>query len=194
MTPQPVIAEVSRVVTLAADRLLGDRTDYPLFVAIAGSEALKTYKIESQVMYGKAAWIEILENQKPVWAGCWDKNVHFWIATQYGEVVDLNVSASHRKFKSLYSPPLLWSAEVPSFYRYIPEGVAELEPSDDVHGKKLELLVSEVKRKCRTELFDVEFPNEPVICPERQILDDSRKTFQFYDRALTVASMPKAPI
>lgn len=194
MTPLPIIAEVSRIVTLSADRILSDRTDFPLYVAIAVAEALKKYEIQSQVMYGKAAWIEIMQDQQPVWAGCWGANTHFWAATQFGEVVDLNVSASHRKFKSLYSPPLLWSAEVPRFFRYSPEGVAELDGENDSHHQKLELLLNEVRTKCRRELDQADFPNEPMICPFRKILDDSRKTFQYYDRALSVAGIPEPPI
>jgi hypothetical protein len=193
VTPLNIIAEVSRVVTMAADRILGDRTDFPLYVAMAASEALKNYEIQSQVMYGKAGWVEIMENQAPVWAGCWGQNSHFWLATVYGEVVDLNTHASGRKFKSLYSPPLLWSAEVPRFFRYLPEGVAELDGENDSHHQKLELLLNEVRVKCRREMGEPDFPNEPIICPLRKILDDSRKTFQYYDRALSVAGIPELP-
>jgi hypothetical protein len=132
-TPLPIIANVARIVTAAVDRVAGDRGDYPLLVALACVEALKQFQIEARVMYGAVAWIEILEDQTPVWAGCWGEHFHFWVATQYGEVVDLNTSVAHRRrahsrpdLKAQYSPPMLWASEIPKFYRYQPEGVAEV--------------------------------------------------------------------
>src|SRR5690349_3458324 len=97
-TPLAVIANVSRVVTKVVDRITGDRVDFPLLVAAACVEALKRFGIESRVMYGQVAWVEIIENngdQSVAWAGCWGENFHFWVATQYGEVVDLNTSVAH---------------------------------------------------------------------------------------------------
>src|SRR5262245_199542 len=119
-TPLEVIANVSRVVTKVVDRIIGDRVDFPLLVAAACVEALKQFDIRAQVMYGHVAWVEVLEDQKLVWAGCWGENFHFWVATQFGEVVDLNSSVAHRKrshtmphLNAIYSPPMLWSKEIP---------------------------------------------------------------------------------
>src|SRR5579863_6399083 len=89
-TPIPVIAQVARAVTETVDRISGDRVEVPLLVAAACVEALKAFGIESRVMYGQAAWIEVLEDGSLIWAGCWGKNIHFWVATQHGEIVDLN--------------------------------------------------------------------------------------------------------
>src|ERR1700722_10867248 len=97
MSSLPVIANVSRVVTMVVDRITGDRVDFPLMVAAATVEALKNFQIESRVMYGQAAWIEVLEDQSVVWAGCWGQNIHFWVATQNGEIVDLNTSIAFKK-------------------------------------------------------------------------------------------------
>jgi hypothetical protein len=153
-------------------------------------------------MYGQAAWVEILEDQTPIWAGCWGKSLHFWVATQFGEVVDLNVSVAHRKrihsnpgMKSQYSAPMLWSREIPTFYRYIPEGVAEVELTEDADRRKLDLVLREVGEKCRPSGLEeeAEFPNEPILCPNRQVLDDSQQTFKHFDRALSVAGVPEAP-
>src|SRR6185437_238164 len=120
-TPLEVIANVSRVVSKVVDRLTGDRVDYPLLVAAVVVEALKNFGIQSQIMYGQAAWIEILEDQTPVWAGCGGENFQFWMATEFGEVVDLNVSVAHKKrshgnpgLHAKYSQPMLWSREVPA--------------------------------------------------------------------------------
>src|SRR5689334_19457121 len=111
-TPLPVIANVSRVVTKVVDRITGDRVDFPLLVAAATVEALKGFGIESRIMYGQVAWIEVLDDHSVTWAGCWGENFHFWVATQFGEVVDLNASVAHRKrahsnpnLKAVYSPP-----------------------------------------------------------------------------------------
>lgn len=207
-TPLPVIANVSRVVTMAVDRITGDRSDYPLLVATACVEALKQFRIESRVMYGPAAWVEILENHSPIWAGCWDGNVHLWVATEFGEVVDLNSSVAHRKrahgdaaYKALYSPPILWSAEVPSFYRYVPEGIAEIELTEERDRRWMETVLAEIREKCTPEKlipegspsFGGAFPTEPMICPGRRVLDDSKETFRHFDRALSVQGVPQAP-
>jgi len=202
-TSLPVIAQVSRVVTRIVDRITGDRSDYPLMVAAACVEALKCHGIQSRVMYGQAAWTEVMEDHSVVWSGCWGENIYFWVATQFGEVVDLNASVASRKqahsrpyTKSLYSPPMLWSAEVPAFYRYCPEGVAELELTDEKDQRRFELVLAEVRDEVKRSKADeeLEFPNEPILCPGRKLLDDSRQTFQYFDRALCVHGIPQAPL
>lgn len=207
-TPLPVIAHVSRVVTKVIDRITGDRVDYPLLVAAACVEALKRFGIESRIMYGQVAWVEVLEDQSPLWAGCWGENYHFWVATQFGEVVDLNTSVAYRKrshlnpqLKAIYSPPILWSQDVPRFYRYIPEGVAELELLEEADIRRYKLVVNEISEKTPPVVLseilmseNLEFPNEAILCPDRKLLDDSNGTFKLFDRALGVAGIPKAPI
>lgn len=173
-------------------------------VAAAAVEGLKLHGIESRIMYGEAAWIEVLENQAIQWAGCWNGNIYFWVATQYGEIVDLNASVAYKKRshaapseRPIGSPPMLWSNEVPGFYRYVPEGVAELELLDEADQKKYAVILAEVKEKCRPEVLsgeDEEFPNEPILCPGRKLLDDSKKSFRFFDRTLAVTGIPDAPI
>jgi hypothetical protein len=203
-TPLPVIANVSRIVTKVVDRIAFDRSDYPLMVAAAAVEALKCHSIEARVMYGEAAWIEVMENQAIQWSGCWNGSIYFWVATQYGELVDLNASVAYKKRahsepdkKPTGSPPILWSSEVPAFYRYIPEGVAELELHDEKDRARFDVILAEIREKCRPELLqgtDEEFPNEPVLCPGRKLLDDSKNSFRFFDRTLAVTGVPQAPI
>lgn len=203
-TPLPVIANVSRIVTKVVDRIAFDRSDFPLMVAAAVVEALKLHGIESRVMYGSAAWIEVLENHALQWAGCWNGSLYFWVATQYGEVVDLNASVAFKKrshaspeSKPIGSPPILWSAEVPNFYRYVPEGVAELELHDEKDRIKFATILEEIREKCRPELLkgeEEEFPNEPILCPGRKLLDDSKNSFRFFDRTLAVTGVPDSPI
>lgn len=207
-TPLAIIANVSRVVAAVIDRVAGDRADVPLLVSAACVEALRTFGIESRVMYGQAAWIEVLEDHSVIWAGCWGENLHFWVATQFGEVIDLNTSVAARKrahstphLKSRFSPPMLWSREVPGFYRYAPEGIAELELTEEPDLKRYELVCQEIQEKCGPRHIDLmateedlQFPNEPILCPGRKLLDDSRETFKQFDRALGVHGIPKAPI
>lgn len=207
-TPLAVIAHVSRIVTKVVDRLTGDRADYPLMVAGLTVEALQCLGIESRIMYGEAAWIEILEDQTPIWAGCWEGNIHFWVATQFGEIVDLNTSVAHRKrghqtpqWKALYSPPIVWSAELPKFYRYIPEGVAEIELTEEKDRKRYESAVAEIREKCVTNSVnlsaqenELDFPSEAILCPGRRILDDPQQSFAHFDRALSVRGIPQGPL
>lgn len=203
-TPLEVIANVSRVVTRVVDRITGDRVDYPLMVAAACVEALKGFGVEARVMYGQAAWVEVLEDNSAIWAGCWGKNLHFWVGTAFGETVDLNSSVAYKKrahdnptVKPLYSPPLLWSREVPRFYRYVPEGVAELELTDAEDQRRFDLVLKEIREKCVPGTApagaEPDFPNEAILCPGRKLLDDSRGSFKHFDRALSVRGIPDAP-
>ena len=207
-TPLTVIANVTRVVTTAADRVTGDRNDYPLLVAAVCAEALELHGIKAQVLYGDAAWIEILEDQTALWAGCWGEHHHFWVVTSNGETVDLNTSVSRRKAarettegtpvpRPIHSPPILWSPEVPSFYRYRARGAAEADPDGERDRGWLELLREEIRRNCGPDHLDPEddprFPNEPVICPGRRVLDDTKQSFRHFDRALSVMGLPGAP-
>lgn len=210
-TPLPIIANVSRVVSKVVDRITGDRVDYPLLVAAACVEALKKFGIESRIMFGQVAWIEVMDDNSVIWAGCWGENFHFWVATEYGEVIDLNTSVAFRKrshsnpqLKALYSPPIIWSSEIPRFYRCIPEGVAELEITDERDQKHYERVLAEIHEHCGPQFLspqllneneaDLDFPNEPILCPGRKLLDDSKDTFKHFDRALAVHGVPKAPI
>jgi hypothetical protein len=205
-TPLDVIANVARVVTRTVDRVTGDRADYPLLVAAATVEALRQFGLEARIMYGQAAWIEVMENQSLLWAGCWGKNLHFWVGTALGETVDLNTSVAFKKrahdnpsLKALYSPPMLWSREVPVFYRYQPEGVAELELTEETDRQRFDLVCREIAAKCgpahagQATEAELDFPNEPILCPNRRLLDDTHSTFKHFDRALAVRGIPQAP-
>src|SRR5438034_645882 len=93
-TPLHTIAQISKVVTRVIDRLTGDRVDYPLLVAGACSAALGNYGIESHILYGRAAWVEILEDHSVLWAGCWENSQHFWVESEFHEIIDLNSSVA----------------------------------------------------------------------------------------------------
>lgn len=206
-TPLPIIATVSRLVTKITDRIAGDRSEFPLLVACVTHAALKHYGVGSNIFYGQAAWIEVMEDASVMWAGCWGAHTHFWVATQHGEVVDLNVSVSHRKrdhqneaHLPKYSPPLLWSKDVPKFYRYIPEGLAEVELDGERDRRWLETCVNEFIEKA-PKLKDLmlvdskylDFPDEALLCPGRKILDDAAESFKHFDRAVMINGIPESP-
>jgi hypothetical protein len=200
-TPLAVVAHLASWVTQEVDRLTGDRVQVPLLVAYACAEGLQKFGIQAQVMYGASAWIEILEDHRAVWAGCWGDHVHFWVATQWGEVVDLNASVAHRKraegIRALYAPPMLWSEEVPGFYRFLPEGIAEigaLPPRDQRLYDQVLRSIESLPSVSEKHPDALDFPNEPILCSHRRLLDDSLGTFRHFDRALSVQGIPKAPI
>jgi hypothetical protein len=206
-TPLPWIAEISRLVTKITDRVTGDRSEFPLLVAAVTAESLRLCGIQANVFYGSAAWVEVMENQSLMWAGCWGSHTHFWAVTPFGEVVDLNTSVSHRKkahgnpdHQPKFSPPLLWSREVPAFYRYLPEGIAEIELDSERDRRWFETAMNEIREKLSEpqRLLAVaedslDFPDEPILCPERRLLDDAGRTFQHYDRALMIQGIPPKP-
>jgi hypothetical protein len=205
-TPLPIIALVSRLVTRACDQVTGDRSDYPLLVAGACTRALGFFGIESHVLFGHAAWIEVLENHSVIWAQSTESAPHFWVETEYRETVDLNTSVAYRRrtrektdLKASLSPPLLWSKDVPSFYRFHAEGAAEIAPTDARDLRWWKKLCDEIEKNCagktlpQLESLPLEFPNEPMICPGRKLLDDSEGSFKHFDRALTATGLPKAP-
>lgn len=203
-TPLPIIAAVSRLVTKVTDRIAGDRSEFPLLVNMVALEALKLAGVNANIFYGQAAWIEVMEDMSLMWAGCWGKNTHFWIATNSGEVVDLNTSVSHRRrdhknplHQPKYAPPLLWSREVPSFYRYVPEGIAEVELTEERDQRWFNLCIEEIRQKIPAAILvaeeDLDFPDEPILCPGRRILDDAAQTFRHFDRALMIHGIPEKP-
>ena len=205
-TPLPVVAHISRIVTRSADLITGDRSDYPLLVAGACSRALGLYGIESHVLYGHAAWIEVLENNLVVWAQSSEEAPHFWVQSEFNETIDLNMSVAFRRkireelpSKSVMSPPLLWSKEVPSFYHFHIEGAAELAPESERDRRWWKRLLEEVEKQCKDATLEVlgrtepDFPNEPMICTGRKLLDDSKETFKHFDRAISVMGLPNAP-
>ncbi|MCM0604676.1 MAG: hypothetical protein KA715_01150 [Xanthomonadaceae bacterium] len=202
-TATPVIANVSRIVTKVVDRLTGDRSSYPLLVCLGAQLALSKHGIDSRILYGDVAWIEVLENHSVIWAGAWGEQFGFWVESEYSEVIDLNTSVAHRHkdlknpdHKPLYSPPILWSSDVPKFYRYRPTGIAEIGALPERDQKWLAVLNDEIDQKCTKNLLlgdKEEFPNEPIICPGKKLLDDTQKTFLLYDRALSVVGIPQSP-
>jgi hypothetical protein len=202
-TSLSIVAWVSRVVTRAVDRITGDRSDYPLLVSAAGSYALKKLGIESHVLFGPAAWIELLEDGNVAWAGCFqESSPHFWIETQYKETVDLNASVAFKKksqtelpSRAILSPPLLWSKEIPNFYRFHAHGAAELDLQSDRDQKWWKKIQEELDRHLAgfsENETDVEFPNEPLICG-RRLLDDGEESFKKFDEALRATCLPNAP-
>jgi hypothetical protein len=205
-TPLAYISTTVATVCRAADQITGNRNNYPLLVAAAVCKALQNYKIKSQILYGNAAWVEVLPNQQPIWAGCWGESKHVWVATEFGEIVDLNLSVSYRSrakdtdADAAYCPPILWSKEIPAFLRYQMEGLAELDLDSDRDRDWLDRLLTRVDQSCiwspdlaEKPFEELGFINEAILCPGKRILDDSNQTFRHYDRALQIMGVPPTP-
>lgn len=209
-TPLAVVALVSRTVIAASDLALGgDRSDSPLLVASAAQFALDVLGFGSRVFHGPAAWIEVTAEHELLWAGCWGESQHFWVANQHGEVIDLTTPVAHRRRAHdrasalppmIASPPLIWTAELPSFYRCRPEGVAELELTEPADRARWDRVRRDIEEACRAGLDSLAwaddqlvFPAEAILCPGRRLLDDPQGTFAAYDRALRVRGLPPAP-
>src|SRR5690606_33789421 len=118
-------------------------------------EALRHYNVQAQIFYGPCAWIEVLEDHSVIWSGTWGDSHGFWVGTQFGEVVDLNVSVSHRKLshsypdvRPLYAPPMLWAREDPNFYCYRPEGLAEIELTGKRDRDWFDIVRKELAENC----------------------------------------------
>ena len=172
-----IIANILLLVSNVIDRISGDRSEFPLLVACVTAVALKNYGIGAHIFYGQAAWIEVNDDMSVIWAGCWGENTHFWVATQFGEVVDLNVSVSHRKrahdnpdHKPKMSPPMLWSRDVPKFYRYIPEGLAEIELDTERDQRWFDSCLAEVIEKSTPWATLEKIPAEQLDFPEEPFL------------------------
>lgn len=206
MTPLAAIAPISRLITQKVDLLTGDRSLVPWMVALGCQIALKKLNISSDIFYGKSAWIEVLDNHQIAWTGYWGENIYFWLVTQFQETVDLNAGVSfrqrssfHPQYQALYSPPLLWSVEIPRFYLYQPEGIADCDPVEEKEKRQLEELYHFIDTRfiydqgssTEDDLKEDDFPNEPILCHGRRILDDSKKTFASFDRAISIQGIPR---
>jgi len=194
-TPKRIIAHVANIVTQSSDQVIGDRSPYPLLVCAATQFALKQYNIESQIIYGHASWIEILNNNKPIWAGCWGESFHFWLVSEFNEMIDLHVSIAHRSpnqqnKKSIASAPMLWTKQIPNFYQYKPIGIADPEPTETKAQNWLKKIHEKILHKCTEENTEEIFPDEAIICSDKNLLDDTNNSFKKFDRALSVNGFP----
>lgn len=196
-----IVGAVSLVVTSVVDRLTGDRADQPLLLAVGTQAALRVLGVHSEVIFGEAYWVEVLENKEPVWAGSFGGEKHFWVFTQENELIDLSLSVAYRRKvrapqeqKATLSPPMIWCSRTPRFCRYEAQGIAEIDPASEKDLRLARQLTTQVEaemiRLRNSEFKDVSFPNSPILCPNLQVLDDSLMSFQQYDRVLGVRGIP----
>ena len=194
-TPLPIIAHVSRVAIRVSDLVTGDRSDYPLLVSFACARALGFFGIESHVLYGHAAWVEVLENHSVA-----------WVQNEYGETIDLTAGIAFKRktrktplSKAVLSPPNLWSHEIPQFYRFHPEGSAELGLSGERDKRWWDRMCKEIEKNCDGRTLEMleksppDFANEPMICPGRKLLDDSEGSFRHFDKIVSATGLPRPP-
>lgn len=197
-----LIAHASRITLSIVDRFLDQRAAQPIVVSQTLHEILKRYHFESLIHYGHAAWIEIREDEQPIWTGAWGENLWFWLETAHGETVDLAAAHSFKLpdgsgHHSLRSVPLLWAKEIPSFYRYHSHGWAETDLEEPATKNLWQPILRAIEDlelpTLGTEAQPSDFPNEPIVCSGRRILDNSAADFRHFDRALSIFGMPEAP-
>lgn len=195
MTGDSEIAFISRTVPMIVDRITGGREAYPLFLSSMLIEAFRKLNLHAQVMYGRAAWIEITSDHRPRWTGSWHQ-FHFWVQTKHQETVDFTVGASHRG-TSLLSAPNLFTNEYPNFYRYQIEGIAEAEPEtklqEDWFRRGSEMIQRAHQDWLKSSAPEIEFIAEPIILSGKRLLDDEQNSFQSFDRSLGVYGIPQPP-
>ncbi len=205
------VAQISRIVTLAVDRVTGDRSGYPLLTCLLVQFALKRVGIESRVLYGDVAWIEVSKDHQVYWTGCWGEHFSFWVETEFREIIELTAAVSIRRkphgeggdaFIPMWGPPLLWSRDIPKFYRFRPQGLAEVAPQDldsERDQRWWKQLTEEIREKIDPQVDDAQepaphqFPVESMVV-HRRLLDDAESSFAHFDRALGVAGIPEAPL
>lgn len=217
-TPLSLVGPLSQQVIAITDRLVGGRGHAPMLVAKSIEYALMLFDISSAVLYGEAAWVEVLESDphpKIQWGGRWlpddspseSPSFYFWVETRFGEWVDLVAPSISRggKPRAQWAPPLLWSRQIPKFFKYRPHGMAEIEFSEPSQKRIFDQVCEELKawQQSTRIAFDAapgsdgfpsdQFPNEPMLCDEQRVLDDSRQSFLNYDRALSIFGVPELP-
>ncbi len=184
-------------IPLLCDRLTTDRADAPLFVAACVREWLSAHGVSSRIFFGRAAWILLMPDEMPVWAGLWEKAPYFWVETEFKETVDINACITHRRmlatsleFQNAVPPPMLWSREVPKFFRFAPDGLAELPMDSEKERDLWERALAEMRdlKEKKPRL-----PNIPIVGPNRKVLDSEQGLFRRYDRALQIRGIPAAP-
>jgi hypothetical protein len=182
--------------------MLGDYTQTPLVVASSLEFALRKQKIKSRCMYGHAAWIALLGDDHPVWIGSWKTATHFWVHTQFGEIVDLCLSNQPASSKgtpaTAICAPLLWSNEIPCFYHYEPIGIAQIELPEPKEQQIYAAITAGIESNLtdlqeKTQVDAQDFPAAPMLCSQRQLLDDQNQSFARFDRALRIKGIPQLP-
>ena len=86
---------------------------------------------------------------------------------------------------------MLWTKQIPNLYRYSPIGIADPEPSEPKAQTWLQKIHETILRKCTEDSTQETFPNEPIICSDKTLLDDSKGSFQKLDNVITNHGLPK---
>lgn len=187
-TKEHLIRTLSRGVVLSTERVTGDRTSYPLFVYTALKALLTTHGHGGRIFYGKAAFLAV-ENERQSWFVFGEKRPYFWIETENKETVDLNVFRLIKKMGFL-GPPLIWSKDIPIFYKYVPEGLAEVDEKEVSESSVFQSILKGASQAQSSE----EVVNEPIIFPDRKMLDSEQEEFATYEKLLNLSTVEKPPI
>lgn len=124
--------------------------------SVAISMIMNEFGIKSREFAGAVCVSRVFEdpNKPPGWNGFWGDDHHAWTITEYGEFVDLTISALHihplaKKHAQVPVPAVWWSdtEKWPLILKYLPEGAARIElPNEDA------LDLKEFKKRVSREL------------------------------------------
>ncbi|SFR37995.1 hypothetical protein SAMN04488073_0110 [Marinobacter gudaonensis] len=105
------------------------------------SKILNDLGIKSREFVGAVCVSQVFKDSTrlPSWNGFWGEDHHAWTITEYGEVVDLTISALHahpmsKEYNQVPMPPVWWgdTEHWPQILRYLPEGAVKLDlPEND---------------------------------------------------------------
>jgi hypothetical protein len=194
MTPLPIVAHISRLVSLRMELAFGPAGCMPLATSFLVYRALKAVGLSSRIVYGKAACVEIHEPETPVWWGG-SAFESVWVETSFEEVIDL-ASGSPRDASGRvqYHAPFLWSKPIPDFFVYHLEGHVELDlESEQPMVKRMQRLAADLEKDVMELPQEPIFPNHAMVIQGR-VLDDAQATFKFYDRVCRLKGLPPLPL
>lgn len=128
-------AFLRRLIFFVVDRVARERygDEYPvrcLQVGCAVQRLLRNVGVRSNLWVGAVCVPGAYRDPEVFsWIGFWDQDHHFWLRTEFGEIVDLSAAQMHlhprRSRKDGYGMPALWwgigRSPLPDVLRYLPD-------------------------------------------------------------------------
>lgn len=125
--------------------------------SVAISMLMNGFGIKSMEILGSVCVSQVFEDlsKPPSWNGFWGDDHHVWNITEYGEFVDLTISALHLHPLSKEHPqipvPAIWWSDTelwPRIIKYLPKGAVRFDlPKEDA------LDLEEFKKRVSKELL-----------------------------------------
>ena len=169
----------------------GDYSMKCLQSSVTIRELLDVFSINAKEYTGALCVSQVLDDDlRPVsWNGFWGDDHHVWVMTEFGELVDLTISALHlhpmsRNHKQEPTPSIWWNdtGKWPSILRYLPGGAVNIcvpdQDKEDLETFKGLLFSNYEKTITNSDVKDV------VFAP---ILDDMDSLNDLYSKGNTWA-------